>query len=174
MSVLVDEAIWPWRGDRWAHLVSDTSYAELHAFAAELGLRRMAFQGDHYDVPAAVRAAALDLGARPVPGRELVRRLRTSGLRLAAADRPGRWESMAITRGLDGRPVLADQAPVSLSDAVATVAVDWVTAVVEAFERSGEVAVVVECAGGVGVVDDGRVEARRTDGDRRLELLARW
>ena len=48
MAVLVDEAVWPWRGARWAHLVSDDSVDELHAFARRLGLRRMAFQGDHY------------------------------------------------------------------------------------------------------------------------------
>ena len=36
--ILVDQAIWPWRGMRWAHLVSDESYDELHAFAARLGI----------------------------------------------------------------------------------------------------------------------------------------
>ena len=30
--------------------------------ADRLGLRRMSFQGDHYDVPEAVRAAALAMG----------------------------------------------------------------------------------------------------------------
>ena len=51
MTVLVDPAVWPWRGERWSHLVSDVSYDELHAFAAQLGVPRRAFQGDHYDVP---------------------------------------------------------------------------------------------------------------------------
>lgn len=82
MSVLVDEAEWPWRGDRWAHLVSDTSAAELHAFANRLGIRRLAFQDDHYDVPAAVRDAAIELGARPVTSRFLVEALQESGLRV--------------------------------------------------------------------------------------------
>src|SRR2546430_15494077 len=86
MAVLVDEAIWPWRGRRWAHLVSDHSYEELHAFASRLGIRREAFQGDHYDVPAAVRSIAIDAGALPVPARELVRRLKAAGLR-----RPPAW-----------------------------------------------------------------------------------
>lgn len=81
MAILVDEAIWPWRGRRWAHLVSDVSYDELHAFAAELGIRRSAFQGDHYDVPTEVRARAIALGAQPVNAREVVRRLRAAGLR---------------------------------------------------------------------------------------------
>lgn len=81
MAILVDAAIWRWRGRRWAHLVSDTSYEELHAFAADLGLRREWFQGDHYDVPEHVRAAALDLGATAVESAELLARLRAAGLR---------------------------------------------------------------------------------------------
>ena len=87
MTVLVDEAVWPWRGRRWAHLVSDESYAELHGFAAELGIPRQVFQGDHYDVPAALRVRALEHGATPVAARELVRRLRAAGLRLTAGQR---------------------------------------------------------------------------------------
>ncbi len=89
MTVLVDDAMWPWRGERWAHLASDLDHDELHRFADALGLRRLSFQGDHYDVPAPMRERAIELGARPVGGRELVRRLRAAGLR-----RPGggaRW-----------------------------------------------------------------------------------
>ena len=81
VTVLVDDAIWPWQGRRWAHLVSDESYEELHAFAARLGIPRRVFQGDHYDVPTEIRAAAVDAGAVPVDGRELVVRLRAAGLR---------------------------------------------------------------------------------------------
>jgi hypothetical protein len=84
MAILVDPAIWRWRGRRWAHLVSDSSYDELHAFGARLGLRREWFQGDHYDVPEHVREAALRLGAEAVSSRELVRRLRDAGLRRPA------------------------------------------------------------------------------------------
>lgn len=83
MAVLVDPAIWPWRGRRWAHLVSDTSYDELHEFADRLGLERRWFQGDHYDVPTHVRLEAIALGAVPVDSRQLVRRLRAAGLRRA-------------------------------------------------------------------------------------------
>lgn len=79
--ILVDEAVWPWRGRRWAHMVSDTSYEELHAFAERLGIPRRAFQGDHYDVPSPIREIAIALGAEPVDGYELVRRLTESGLR---------------------------------------------------------------------------------------------
>lgn len=81
MAILVDLAIWPFKGRRWAHLISDTSYEELHAFAAELGLERRWFQGDHYDIPTEVRLAAIARGAEPVGASELVRRLRAAGLR---------------------------------------------------------------------------------------------
>jgi Protein of unknown function (DUF4031) len=79
--ILVDPAVWPWRGRLWAHLVSDTSYDELHQFAHRLGIPRHAFQGDHYDVPAAVREEALSLGAVPVTSRQVVGALKSAGLR---------------------------------------------------------------------------------------------
>jgi hypothetical protein len=84
VAVLVDAAIWPWRGRRWAHLVSDVSLEELHAFADRLGLERAWFQGDHYDVPTEVRQRAIALGASPVSSAVLVRRLRAAGLRRGA------------------------------------------------------------------------------------------
>ncbi len=81
MAILVDAAIWRWRGLRWAHLVSDANYDELHDFAGLLGIPRRAFQGDHYDVPEDLRVVAVSLGAVEVDGRVLVRRLRAAGLR---------------------------------------------------------------------------------------------
>jgi hypothetical protein len=81
VTILVDHAIWPWRGRRWAHLVSDADYDELHVFAARLGIPRRAFQGDHYDVPEELRVVAISYGAVVVDGRVLVRRLRAAGLR---------------------------------------------------------------------------------------------
>ncbi len=89
MSVLVDDAVWPWHGDRWAHLATDASVDELHAFANDLGVRRLAFQDDHYDVPSAVRDAAVARGAIPVTSRALVAALRASGLRVRG--RRVRW-----------------------------------------------------------------------------------
>lgn len=86
--ILVDPAVWPWRGHRWAHLVSDESYDELHEFAQRLGIPRRAFQGDHYDVPAYLREEAIALGAEPVDSRVLVRRLRAAGLRKRKSSRP--------------------------------------------------------------------------------------
>mgnify|MGYP001818210355 CR=1 FL=1 len=81
MTVLVDEATWPGRGSHWAHLVSDESFDELHELARRLGKRRLGFQGDHYDIDAADRVRALALGVEAVDSRDLVRRLRASGLR---------------------------------------------------------------------------------------------
>ncbi len=88
--ILVDEPRWPWRGRRWAHLVSDHSYEELHLFAERLGIPHQGFQGDHYDVPSELRQRALRLGAAPVPSRELVSRLRAAGLRQPPSDRRSR------------------------------------------------------------------------------------
>lgn len=92
MAVLVDTPRWPAHGTLWAHLVSDTSLAELHAFAARCGVPRRSFDLDHYDVPAARHAELVAAGAQHVEGRELVRRLRASGLRVRATERPARAE----------------------------------------------------------------------------------
>ena len=90
VAVLVDEPLWWWRGRRWCHLVSDTSLAELHEFAARLDIPRRAFQGDHYDIPEDDRAAVVAAGATEVASRELVRRLRAAGLRLSPTERRSR------------------------------------------------------------------------------------
>jgi len=81
VTILVDAAIWPFEGRRWAHLVSDSSFEELHEFAQRLGIPRRAFQGDHYDVPSDYRERAIEIGAQAVSSRELVHRLRMAGLR---------------------------------------------------------------------------------------------
>jgi hypothetical protein len=59
----------------WCHLVSDTSFEELHAFAARIGIPRHRFQGDHYDLPPHVRVRAVENGAREVTTRELTQRM---------------------------------------------------------------------------------------------------
>lgn len=93
MAVYVDDAVHPWRGERWAHLLADT-LDELHAFAALLGMPRRAFQdrtsGAHYDVTAAMRERAIALGAMPISrhqDRALVRAV------IAHARRQGRGEA---------------------------------------------------------------------------------
>ena len=68
MAVYVDAAIHRWRGRNWCHLFS-SDIAELHAFAARIGMRRGWFQEPpaaswpHYDVPETRRVAALAAGA---------------------------------------------------------------------------------------------------------------
>lgn len=90
MTVLIDEPRWWWRGQRWCHLVSDTSLDELHAFTAALGIPRRAFQGDHYDITEDRRAEVVAAGAVEVGSRELLERLRAGGLRLTPAQRRAR------------------------------------------------------------------------------------
>ena len=80
--ILIDIPIWAAQGTVFAHLVSDTSFEELHEFAARVGMPRGAFDGDHYDVPERRYAACLAAGATRVTGVELVRRVNASGLRL--------------------------------------------------------------------------------------------
>jgi hypothetical protein len=89
VALLIDNPVWPWRGRRWSHLVSDVSYDELHAFVqGELGVPRRAFQGDHYDIPEELYDVAVAAGAEPVAGRELLSRLMAAGLRRKKDRRP--------------------------------------------------------------------------------------
>lgn len=90
VTVLIDEARWWHRGEKWCHLVSDVSYEELHLFADGVGIPRRGFQGDHYDIPQSYRAQMIDAGAMEVESRELLRRLRGAGLRLSPNERRAR------------------------------------------------------------------------------------
>ncbi|WP_105565291.1 DUF4031 domain-containing protein [Microbacterium halophytorum] len=87
MSVLIDTPRWPAHGRLWAHLVSDASIDELHAFAAEHGLHPRSFDLDHYDVPEERVPGLIAAGAVPVDARTLVRSLERSGLRVHQRDR---------------------------------------------------------------------------------------
>lgn len=87
MTVLVDEPLWPAHGRLWAHMVSDTSIDELHAFATTNDVPARAFDLDHYDVPEEIIPRLVAAGAQPVQGKELVRRLIASGLRVRGRDR---------------------------------------------------------------------------------------
>lgn len=87
VAVLIDEPRWHFKGRLWAHLVSDESLEELHAFADAAGIPRRGFHGDHYDVPQEYFDEMVNLGAQPTPSRELVRRLRAAGLRMSPAQR---------------------------------------------------------------------------------------
>ncbi|WP_328914041.1 MULTISPECIES: DUF4031 domain-containing protein [unclassified Streptomyces] len=81
MPVYIDPPTWPGHGRHWSHLVSDLSYAELHTFAARLGVPERAFERDHYDLPSTRYADAVRLGAIEVGSKELLRRLTEAGLR---------------------------------------------------------------------------------------------
>ncbi|WP_454296090.1 DUF4031 domain-containing protein [Salana multivorans] len=111
MAVLLDPARWPAHGTLWSHLVSDTSLAELHRLAQAAGIPARGFDQDHYDVPASRHDDLVALGAQAVPGHELIRRLRASGLRRAPAVRAAeraalldRWRQ-AVLEGRGNDPV---------------------------------------------------------------------
>lgn len=107
MTILVDAARWPWRGTYWCHLVSDDNLEELHDFARQLGCRRVGFQGDHYDIDRDTREQAITLGAVACDSRELVRRMKSAGLRL----RPSQFTKWSLVdRGPDAT-VVADLLP---------------------------------------------------------------
>ena len=73
----------------WAHIVSDSSLDELHAFAEAAGLPRRAFDNDHYDVPERKWSELVAMGAQPVGVREMVTRLQASGLRVTQKQKRG-------------------------------------------------------------------------------------
>ncbi|WP_084075145.1 DUF4031 domain-containing protein [Demequina sp. NBRC 110052] len=90
MTVLIDPPLWPRHGRVWGHMVSDTSLDELHRLARAAGIPERGFDRDHYDVPLEMHPQLIALGAELVDGRELIRRLRASGLRVTSARRHGR------------------------------------------------------------------------------------
>lgn len=79
--IFVDPPTWPGHGRLWSHLVSDTSYEELHAFAASVGIPRRAFERDHYDVIEDRYESLVAAGAHPASSREIVTMLHAAGLR---------------------------------------------------------------------------------------------
>ncbi len=81
VGLMVDPAMWPWRGMLFCHLISDTSLDELHAFARWIGAPERAFGGDHYDISSRLRLIAIEEGAVEVTSRDVVRALYTAGLR---------------------------------------------------------------------------------------------
>jgi hypothetical protein len=80
----------------WCHMVADGTFEELHAFAAQLGIPRHRFQGDHYDLPPWVRERAVTLGAVEVSTGELLQRM--------AGPRGDRARRRAAARVDGGRP----------------------------------------------------------------------
>lgn len=82
--IFIDPPYWPAHGTVFSHLISDTSVAELHTFAAANGITERAFDLDHYDVPERLYPDLVSAGAAPVSGKELARTLMASGLRIKA------------------------------------------------------------------------------------------
>lgn len=89
MTVLIDQPIWPAHDTLWGHLVSDDSLDELHAFAQAAGIPRRGFDRDHYDVPIHKYDDLVAQGAVPVTVRQMVTRLRNSGLRVTQREKRG-------------------------------------------------------------------------------------
>ena len=184
VAVLVDEARWPWRGRLWAHLASDSSYDELHELARSIGLRRIGFQGDHYDVDETDRARALAAGAVAANSRELVRRLRAAGLR-----RPGgepRWSRLASSPAGAGPDQILDAlaglgaAGERLADGIGRLGPLAAVGSLGLFSRPGWLAAVIDFSPPAPVADDRRVREAvdevwlsgpRSDGQRSLELF---
>lgn len=103
MSVYVDNCFAADDWGKWAgggHLQADT-VAELHDFAARLGLKRSWFQSkpgrpdhDHYDLTRGKRQQALDLGA-------VDESLENGALRRRIRRRPGYAEAVQRIRALE-------------------------------------------------------------------------
>lgn len=78
MTVYIDPAVFKKPGGKknYCHVAADTE-AELHAFAAKIGLKRHFFHAGakhvHYDLAEERRTAALVAGAVEVTSRELAR-----------------------------------------------------------------------------------------------------
>jgi hypothetical protein len=77
VAVYVDDALWPWQGLKWCHLLAD-DIDELRRFAARLGVYRTSYRGPpetsapHYDLTAFERKRALAFGARACSREEIV------------------------------------------------------------------------------------------------------
>lgn len=87
MAILIDKPMWPAHDTLWSHLVSDDSLEELHDFARAVGLPERSFDLDHYDVPEHRYDELVAAGALPVSNRDLVKRLKASGLRVSQRQR---------------------------------------------------------------------------------------
>lgn len=60
----------------YAHMVSDVSIEELHAFALKIGVKRHFFhRGNHYDIKEHEHPIAIAAGAQLVTAKELVRKM---------------------------------------------------------------------------------------------------
>ena len=173
MAVVVDKAIWPYKGNLWAHLASDDNLSELHDFAEELGLRLMSFQGDHYDVPKEVRDQAIILGAIEIDGRELLSRLKKAKLRLPVSERPGKWEKILFFPPKGEPPDLSEVKFNKTFPELEKIArSNWGLAEVTIFQRRNEMALLLEDPNGLTIEKNflGKFDWRFING-KILEIL---
>lgn len=142
--------------------MSTTSYAELHDFADRAGISRRAFEGDHYDIPEERYADVVTAGAVPIDGRELLKRLRDSGLRIS------KRKHERVVMSTPGAPWLP---PGSRADVIASRqdSPPPNTVVVRAVVRSAGAMLVVERADGRGLD-----LPTRTVGDGEIAQDALW
>lgn len=86
MPVYVDTPRWHAHDRVWCHMVADTSQ-ELDEIALRLGLKpewkqHAGSPREHFDLPPEGRERAIQLGAVPVPSREIARIIRERRLAL--------------------------------------------------------------------------------------------
>src|ERR1700742_5179920 len=81
----------PYSVKRWCHMAVDGAFEELHVFAAQLGIPRHRFQGDHYDLPPGVSERA---AWSPAPRRGI-------GLALADALAAAGADVVGVSRTLE-------------------------------------------------------------------------
>lgn len=78
MTIYVDEAKLPYRGDLYCHMMTDGAVEELHEFAQKIGMKRIWFQDKpnhpHYDLSSWRRSVAIRRGAVAVSAVEMIRR----------------------------------------------------------------------------------------------------
>ena len=76
MTILVDKPrAYKGKKKKYSHMVSDTSFADLHYFASMIGIKRHFFHNDHYDITEEQYEKALNAGAKTVTSKELVKRM---------------------------------------------------------------------------------------------------
>ena len=181
MSIYIDPPTWPAHGTVFSHLISDTSLAELHEFAAAAGISERAFDRDHYDVPAHLYDELVRAGAKELSGAELTRTLIASGLRIPLKERPEKirprllraWEAAFAPRLNTPRLKHVEAPAVSQAQLTAQVA-ELGESLLQAWEQphrayhhSGHLSQML--------TDLDRLYAQRTQGSTPLALvLAAW
>ena len=157
----------------------------MHELAQSIGLRRIGFQGDHYDVDETDRDRALAAGAAATASRELVRRLRAAGLRRRSGSEPC-WQRLASSpAGADTHEVLVALEKLGASGERLTAGVDRLGPLAMAgslglYGRPDRLAVVVDLSTPIPpaadrwtleAVDEVWLSGPRADGQRSLELF---